>query len=290
MKTLDVIVALGLTFGGYSVSHENYNSLSYQKADALTVLDNRNPAKEKPQEEISKALQNDDFENATLFVNDAEMFGYTNNEATIQNQPGHLINGVLAETGHAGNPGGKSIWFKYGVSDYRKIVSIDTIQSDFDTIMAVYTKNEDGTLTEVVANDDIDHSTNENTSKVTFEAVPGTFYYIAVDGKNVELSGDYPEVAMHGSVNLTTTIEEIIYETPTPTPTPTVNFFSKYDLYPITALKTGDGVINSNDLIKLKEMISAKAIWNDCSNCTDEQKRYTSRDLFLFQSFWKQTQ
>ena len=95
---------------------------------------------------------------------------------------------------------------------------------------------------------------------------------------------------MSGTVNLTTTIEEIIYETPTPTPTPTINFFSKYDLYPITALKKGDGIINSNDLIKLKEMISAKAIWTDCNNCTEEQRRYTSRDLFMFQSFWKQSQ
>jgi len=235
-------------------------------------------------------LPNDDFENATAFGQDEEMSGYTNNEATIQNQPGRLINGVVAETGHAGNPGGKSIWFRYEVIDYRTIVSIDTIRSDFDTIMAVYTLNEDKTLTEVVANDDIDFNMNESRSKVTFEAVPGTFYYIAVDGKNVELSGDYPEAAMSGTVNLTTTIEEIIYETPTPTPTPTINFFSKYDLYPITALKKGDGIINSNDLIKLKEMITDKAIWSDCTSCTEEQKRYTGKDLFMLQSFWKKSQ
>ncbi len=214
MRTLDAVVGLGLALCSLSAIHADKYFNDYEKLDALTVLDNRNVKPEKPKDEISKTLlENDDFENATAFGQDQEMSGYTNTEATIQNQPGRLINGVVAETGHAGNPGGKSIWFRYTVADYRKIVSIDTIRSDFDTIMAVYTLNEDKTLTEVVANDDIDIEWNPM-SKVTFEAVPGTFYYIAVDGKNVELSGDYPEVAMHGTVNLTTTIEEIIYETP----------------------------------------------------------------------------
>src|SRR3989344_2831975 len=163
MRTLEVIVGLGLALSGLSTVYADKYFNNYQKLDALTVLDNRNLKQEKPKDEISKSLlPNDDFENATAFAQDQEMSGYTNNEATIQNQPGRLINGVVAETGHAGNPGGKSIWFRYEVIDYRTIVSIDTIRSDFDTIMAVYTLNEDKTLTEVVANDDIDFNMNES--------------------------------------------------------------------------------------------------------------------------------
>lgn len=83
------------------------------------------------------------------------------------------------EPNHAGNVGGKSIWYSWTAPDSGS-VTIDTIGSSFDTLLAVYTGNGVGTLTQVASNDD---ATNTQ-SRVTFAAVAGTVYRIAVDGFN----------------------------------------------------------------------------------------------------------
>ena len=60
-------------------------------------------------------------------------------------------------------------------------VTIDTVGSDFDTLLAVYTGYSLGTLTPVASNDDIPGSVQ---SRVTFFAMAGQTYQIAVDGYN----------------------------------------------------------------------------------------------------------
>lgn len=89
--------------------------------------------------------------------------------------------GATAENGeprHGGVGGGKSVWWQWTASSSAR-TSIDTIGSDYDTVLAVYTGNAVGILSEVASNDDITGST---ASRVRFTPVVGTTYRVVVDG------------------------------------------------------------------------------------------------------------
>jgi endonuclease I len=88
--------------------------------------------------------------------------------------------GATREAGeplHA-NTGSASVWWRWTASQ-GGVVTIETTGSDFDTVLAVYTGTTVGALTRVVSDDD---SGGGGTSRVTFNAVAGTTYRIAVDG------------------------------------------------------------------------------------------------------------
>ncbi len=126
---------------------------------------------------------NDSFANhITLTGNSASTTGTTVN-ATKQ----------TGEPKHAGNVGGKSVWWTW-TSPASGTVTVDTIGSTFDTLLATYTGTSVSALTGVAngSNDDSPVG-NTTTSLVKFSAVAGTVYQIAVDGYN-GLSGN---VALH---------------------------------------------------------------------------------------------
>jgi hypothetical protein len=60
-------------------------------------------------------------------------------------------------------------------------VTINTVGSVFDTLLAVYTGQSLGALASVASDD---QSGGNNTSRVVFQVVAGTTYQIAVDGYN----------------------------------------------------------------------------------------------------------
>ncbi len=81
------------------------------------------------------------------------------------------------EPNHAGVPfGGRSLWWTWTAPATGRVV-IDTEGSDFDTILAVYTGNSLATLNAVASDDS---SSASHPSKVSFSAVAGTTYQIAV--------------------------------------------------------------------------------------------------------------
>ena len=86
----------------------------------------------------------------------------------------------LGEPAHAGDAGGASIWFRW-TAPSNQFTTITTVGSDFDTLLAVYTGSSVGALTLVASNDDIVLFTNKQ-SRLTFQAVAGRVYHIAVDG------------------------------------------------------------------------------------------------------------
>ena len=96
---------------------------------------------------------------------------------------GLSLNDTLAATAepgeplHAGVPGGKSVWWRWQATASAQ-VTIDTLGSDFDTVLAVYTGDSLETLNSVAFNDD----TAGLLSEVSFNATPGTTYFVAVDG------------------------------------------------------------------------------------------------------------
>ena len=88
------------------------------------------------------------------------------------------------EPKHAGNTGGKSVWWTWTAPASGK-VTIDTTGSSFDTLLATYTGAGVSMLTAVTNGSNDDNSAgNLQTSLVKFSAVAGTVYQIAVDGYN----------------------------------------------------------------------------------------------------------
>ncbi|MCU0796311.1 MAG: Ig-like domain-containing protein, partial [Akkermansiaceae bacterium] len=93
---------------------------------------------------------------------------------------------------HATRGRGKSVWWKW-TAPFSGNFTINTSGSAFDTVLAVYTGDSAQSLTEVAANDDrlpLDYS-----SQVSFSAVEGTLYHIAVDSCHENVFG---EIALNG--------------------------------------------------------------------------------------------
>ncbi len=84
------------------------------------------------------------------------------------------------EPGHAGAPAANSIWWEW-TAPTSGAVTLSTSGSNYDTLLAVYTGTTLGALTPVAAND---NDGGNPTSRLTFPAVAGTTYQIAVDGRN----------------------------------------------------------------------------------------------------------
>src|SRR4030095_9181444 len=95
----------------------------------------------------------------------------------------------FGEPDHAGNSGGASIWFSWQAPTHGTM-TFSTLDSDFDTLLGVYTGNSVSALSFVAGNDD---ALGTFQSSVRFAAAAGTTYKIAVDGYDGE----------EGSVGLT---------------------------------------------------------------------------------------
>jgi len=107
--------------------------------------------------------------------------------ATLNIGPTTVVTGtnVLAsaerrEPVHAGTGGGQSVWWRF-TAPADGTVTLHTRGSDFDTILAVYRGAAVDALTEVVSDDDLVDGV-ERVSEVTFDAVGGVTYRVAVDG------------------------------------------------------------------------------------------------------------
>ena len=123
---------------------------------------------------------NDDLADATVIAADPpQSISSATRHATEQ----------LGEPDHAGEPGGHSVWFSWTPDESQQIeISTCTnFMTPSDTVVAVYTGSELGSLTAVASNDDApvalgSPGCRETDSAVAFDAVAGTTYRIAVDG------------------------------------------------------------------------------------------------------------
>ena len=103
---------------------------------------------------------------------------------------------ATAETGeptHAGQAPGASIWYVW-TAPVSGSATVSTAGSGFDTVLAVYTGSSLGALNQVAANDN--PVSGGTSAAVSFQAVAGTVYRIAVDGKG----GVTGSVSLAGSV------------------------------------------------------------------------------------------
>jgi hypothetical protein len=81
------------------------------------------------------------------------------------------------EPDHAGDSGGASIWYSWSAPT-DGVATFDVCGSDFDTMLAVYTGADVAHLTMIARDDDA----CAPQSRVTFDVLRGTTYYVAVDG------------------------------------------------------------------------------------------------------------
>jgi hypothetical protein len=113
---------------------------------------------------------------------------------------GHILGSTTTATkepgepAHAGNTGGKSLWFNWQ-APMNANVTIDTLGSSFDTVLAVYTGSSLTNLT-LVGSDDDGGEINLN-SRLTFAAQAGVNYLVAVDGYNGASGGVALNITPH---------------------------------------------------------------------------------------------
>lgn len=117
---------------------------------------------------------NDAFAARTVLLGEIDFAEGTNFNATVE----------LGEPQHARTGGIRSVWWSWTAPGTGP-VSFDTFGSNFDTVLAVYTGSAVNALTLVAENDD-DPLLDELTSYVSFNAVAGVRYQIAVDGYDGE--------------------------------------------------------------------------------------------------------
>jgi hypothetical protein len=103
----------------------------------------------------------------------------TGTTAGATKEPGELAHG-------SGGPF-SSLWFRID-ADRTGIVTLSTVGSAFDTVLAVYKDSELGKLTKLAANNDA--GVGIRTSLLQFSMVAGTTYFIAIDG-NAGATGTY---------------------------------------------------------------------------------------------------
>jgi len=122
---------------------------------------------------------NDSFTNAWALTG---TFAITNGNSS---QPSNATK-EPGEPNHSGFTGGRSVWFDW-TAPVSGLTRISTAGSAFNTLLAVYTGSVVNALTQVAANDNF--TGQGNTSRVEFDAVQGTTYHIAIDGRGFGTGG-----------------------------------------------------------------------------------------------------
>jgi hypothetical protein len=113
------------------------------------------------------APANDNFAAAELLTGSSATAGGSSTEATKE----------TGEPNHAGNTGGHSLWYRW-IAPADGVATIDTLTSNFDTVLAVYSGVTVDGLTRLASNDDY----SGLTSRVRIPVTGGRVYMIAVDG------------------------------------------------------------------------------------------------------------
>jgi hypothetical protein len=117
------------------------------------------------------APSNDAFANATALSGSGGQSTGWNYNATQE----------TGEPSHAGDSGGRSIWWRW-TAPADGVLSLDSHDSAFDTLLGVYAGESVSALTTVAANDDDGSAGNASGLSATVTA--GTTYHVAVDGKS----------------------------------------------------------------------------------------------------------
>ncbi len=136
------------------------------------AVDGKNGATGNLELQIRPQPANDSLASARSLPSASHVFSYGQNQ---------LATKEVGEPNHAGNAGGRSVWFSW-VAPSSSHVVVNTCESTVDTLLAVYS-GDSYPLTGIASNDD-GGSCGGGRSQVEFDASAGTTYRIAVDGKD----------------------------------------------------------------------------------------------------------
>ncbi|MGV3663715.1 MAG: choice-of-anchor D domain-containing protein [Prosthecobacter sp.] len=133
------------------------------------------------------------------------------NRTVVAGAPGVITGSNIGATGEADEPAhtafsspAASVWWSW-TAPVDGVAVVDTLSSNFDTELAVYTGSSVGALTLVAANDDA----GGPQSRVVFPCTAGTSYAIAVDGRataegdiqlNIAAGASEPEIVLEQPV------------------------------------------------------------------------------------------
>ncbi len=126
---------------------------------------------------------NDNFNSATIIAGLPILVQGTNVNATLE----------TGEPTHGGDVGGSSVWWSW-TAPFSGGVTVSTDGSDFDTLLSVYSGTSEATIVSVGENDD-DGGPN-GSSAVSFNALIGQTYKIAVDGFNGNGTADSGHIVL----------------------------------------------------------------------------------------------
>jgi len=118
---------------------------------------------------IADLVPNDHFSNAEVLSGTSGLITADNSNASRE----------FGEPLHGGNQGGRSLWYSF-VATENGVLTLDTKDSGYDTVIAAYTGNRLASLTNVGSNDDATPGSGYSHLEQAVEA--GTTLRIAVDG------------------------------------------------------------------------------------------------------------
>jgi subtilisin len=145
--------------------------------------------------EMGVVPANDDFSNAIALSGIPLSISGSNEGASKES----------GEPDHGGNSGGRSVWWSW-TAQTSETVEIDTFGSTFDTILGVYSGTQIYNLTTIVSNDD---SISNLQSRVSFQTVVGTTYYVAVDGYGGEVGNIGLNISGAAATNYTLLVDTV---------------------------------------------------------------------------------
>lgn len=151
---------------------------------------------------------NDSFANATAITVSGSSQAVTGTNIQASKETG--------EPRHADSAGGRSVWWKFTAPTAGRM-TVTTLGSNFDTLLAAYTGAAVGTLTVIASNDDAEtaqqnpNDDRKRTSSMAFDVTAGTTYYVAVDGWD----------GLFGQVTLNLSLAAVAGTAPTITTQPT---------------------------------------------------------------------
>lgn len=122
---------------------------------------------------------NDNFANALPIVLEGNTITVKGHNTNATKEPG--------EPNHGDNSGGSSVWWRW-VAPADGSVTLDTRGSYYDTTLGVYVGSTPAALTTIATNDDINPGIVQ-ASLLTFTAIQGITYQIAVDGWDRDTGG-----------------------------------------------------------------------------------------------------
>ena len=144
--------------------------------------------------DLANVSPNDNFANATLLAFASGKLKTTTNVGASKE---------IGEPNHSGNAGGKSVWFKWiapaGVPETYDFTlrSVGVTGVNAQALFAIYTGSSVGSLTQVA------RGSQYIFSKIVFQPIPGTTYYIAIDGIDTG----------QGSTQMTSTLSYGVFKT-----------------------------------------------------------------------------